>query len=131
MFNPALKKDEIISNRQLINIFHCAWEGGIRYATQTDTVVLVINNTKKGLPNIRDGNTLLFSGRPLKGWKKDLGGANKRLEDFLRSGKDIFLFEVNKPGQYQYKGPVSSAGETRLAITDTGVEYPVFPLRTD
>lgn len=129
MFNPDLKIGQVISNRELINIFHCAWEGGIRYASKTDTVVLVVNNTKKGLPNIWDGDKLLFAGRPLRAGKNDLSGANKRLDEFFQGGKDIFLFEVNKPGQYQYKGQLQSAGEIQYKKTESGGEYPVFPVK--
>lgn len=131
MFDPELKKNELISNRQLINIFHCAWEGGIRYSSTTDTVVLVINNMKKGLPNIWDKNELFFAGRISRNGKGVLSGANKRLFEFLQMNKDIFLFEVNQPGLYEYMGKVSSAGEMRIAHTDTDEEYPVFPLKID
>ena len=126
MFCPVLKKGEIISNRQLMNIFHCACEGGIRYATKTDTIVLVINNTKMGRPNKREGNKIFFAGQPMKG---GMSGANKRLEQFLRENKNIYLFEVNEPGRYQYCGEIKKGGEEIIKHTGDGTAYPVFLLQ--
>lgn len=126
MFNPNLTPGEIISNRQLMSIFHCACEGGIRYASKTGTLTLVVNNTKKGLPNTWRDGILHFAGRIVK---NGLKGPNLRLESFLREKGDVFLFEVNAPGQYEYRGRVAAAGEPMFKSTENGEEYPVFPLK--
>lgn len=127
MFNPDLTPGQTISNRQLLAIFHCACEGGIRYSSKTGTVVVVVNNTKKGLPNVWENGLLRFAGRPLKSGDR-LQGANLRLDSFLREGGDVFLFEVNSPGLYEYKGPVKLAGAPAVADAESGARYPVFPL---
>lgn len=124
MFPPEI--GSVLTNRQLMEIFHCACEGGIRYSSRTGTIVLVINNTKAGFPNIGNGKEIKFAGRPLK---NGLSGVNKRLEGFLEEGKPVFLFEVNTPGQYRYIGPVRSAGPWQKARLESGLEYAVFPLK--
>lgn len=126
MFKPDLKKGEIFNNRRLMDIFHCACEGGIRYASKTETVVLVINNTKAGLPNKVEGQKISFSGRILK---NGISGANKRLKEFLETRQPVFLFEVNKPGEYEFLGQVQLDGAIELAKTEKGEEYPIFPLK--
>lgn len=126
LLNHDLKPGETITNRQLMNIFHCACEGGIRYSSKTGTIVLVINKTKDGFPNVWNGNTLNFAGRPLK---NGFSGANKRLNEFLQGGLPVFLFEVNIPGKYTYLGQVVSAGTWKEEKTATGTDYPTFPIR--
>lgn len=128
MFDPNLTAGEVISNRRLMTIFHCACEGGIRYASKTGTIALVVNNTKQGLPNVWENGILLFAGRIMKDGE-NLKGANRRLDDMLHGHGDIFLFEVNQPGKYEFKGAVDLAGEPRFAKTENGEEYPVFPLK--
>lgn len=128
MFSTSLKIGETISSRQLMDIFKCACEGGIRYASKTGVVVIVVNNTKKGLPNIWHGDELEFAGRPLKDGAT-FTGANKRLNEFLTERRPVFLFEVNKLGAYQYMGPVQLVSETTIARTPEGLAYPVFKLK--
>lgn len=128
MFENALKAGEIITNRQLMDIFHCACEGGIRYSRKTRTIVLVVNTTKQGLPNIWHDGILEFAGRPMK---KDTGltGANRRLEEFLNANGDIFLFIVKLPGKYEFLGRARAAGPMHLAESGENIRYPVFPLQ--
>lgn len=128
MFNPDLTTGEIISNRLLMSIFHCACEGGIRYSSKTGTIVLVVNNTKDGLPNVWKNGILHFAGRLVKDGET-LKGANRRLDGMLHEHGDVFLFEVNQPGKYEFKGAIELAAQPRLAKTENGEEYPVFPLR--
>lgn len=126
LLNPELKAGNAITNRQLMNLFHCACEGGIRYSTKTGTIVLVINNTKAGRPNTRTGNTINFAGQTLK---TGLSGANKRLNEFLESAKPVFLFEVNEPGKYIYQGRVEAAGTWKEESVPDGARYAVFPIK--
>ena len=126
MFRPDLKTGELINNRRLMDIFHCACEGGIRYSSKTGTVVLVINNTKTGLPNTVEGSEISFAGRILK---NGYSGANKRLKEFLEQKQPVFLFVVNRPGEYEFLGQVQLAGAIELRKTEKGEAYPVFPLK--
>ena len=121
---------QIINNRTLMNLYKCACEGGIRYSSKTNTIVLVINNTKSGRPNIWRGNIVDFAGRPEKN-PDVLTGANRRLENFLENNGQIFLFEVNKPGEYEQKGQVKSAGPYKMEKDSAEKPYPVFPLEVD
>ena len=127
MFDPGLNIGEVIDNRRLMDIFHCACEGGVRYSKKTGTVVLIVNNANPGLPNEQDGRVLRFAGRPFK--EADVyAGANKRLKEFLDAGKPVFLFVADKPGRYAFRGPATYAGEPTVASSPEGVSYPVFHL---
>ena len=123
-------RDITISNRQLMNIFKCACEGGIRYSSKTDTIVLVVNNTNAVRPNVWQGNVLSFAGR-LEKTPGKLTGANKRLREFLENGKNIYLFEVNEPGKYEYCGKASLNEPATVERLATGEEYPVYSLLVD
>lgn len=111
-----------------MSIFHCACEGGIRYSSKTATIVLVVNNTKNGLPNIWQNGILQFAGRIVKD-NGNPGGQNRRLETVLRDNGNVFLFEVDTPGKYEFKGKVELVAKPHFAQTDNGEKYPVFPLR--
>lgn len=90
IFSPRLSPGEIIDNRRLMSIFHCACEGGIRYSSKTSTIVLVVNNAKSSRPKIWEDGILLFAGRiSRKG--ATLEGPNRRLADFLQARGDVFL----------------------------------------
>lgn len=128
MPDAGLKIGEIVSNRRLMDIFHCACEGGIRYSSKTETVVVVINNTKDGRPNRENEGRLFFAGRPFK-HGETFEGANKRLENFLREGKPVFVFQVDEPGKYQYRGRAAASGVPEIAIDNSGEKYPVFPMK--
>ncbi len=128
MFDPGLSVGETLSNRQLMSVFQCACEGGIRYSSKTGTIVIVVNNTKAGLPNVWKDGILRFAGRILTDGG-NLKGANLRLETFLQGGEDVFLFEVNQPGKYEFRGKAELAAAPCLATTEDGKKYPVFPLK--
>lgn len=128
MFDPGLSAGEVLSNRRLMSVFHCACEGGIRYSSKTATIVLVVNNTKDGLPNVWKDGILRFAGRIVKDGE-NLKGANLRLETFLQGGKDVFLFEVNQAGKYEFRGRAKLAATPWLATAEDGEKYPVFPLK--
>lgn len=119
-----------ISNRELMDIFKCACEGGIRYSKKTDTIVLVKNNVKNRYPMEWKGSQIDFIGRSTNDHSK-LSGFNKRLAEFLHSGGDVRLFEVNVPGEYTYMGKVKVAGDpfTKEISTENGNRmFWVFPL---
>lgn len=113
-----------------MDIFRCACEGGVRYSSRTNTVVLVVNNTKKGLPNKFVNGILEFAGKPLKE-NGALAGSNRRLAQSLAEKGDIFLFEVNQPGKYEFKGKIMAAGKPDVRAIADGVRYPVFRLEIE
>lgn len=78
---------------------------------------------------LKDGRAL-FAGRPEKNADR-LTGANRRLESFLEEQGKIYLFEVFKPGEYEYRGQVASAGPAQMKTAEDGRRYPVFPLRIE
>lgn len=131
MLLHSLKPGEVISNQKLMEIFKCACEGGIRYSSKTNTLVLVNNNVKNIYPNRWDKNCFLFAGKEEKA-QQGFTRANKRLNQFLTENKDVFLFEVNEAGKYEYKGRVKLCREpymqTMQAKGKPEAKVWIFPL---
>ena len=105
-----LEKGTVINNKQITEIFHCQYEGGIRKSKKLNLLVL-INDPKYGLYDNRwEGDTLYFTAIGRKGnqsldspWQnRDLAQAN---------GQKLYLFEKLKPSHYEYVGEVIKAGK--------------------
>lgn len=122
-----LKPGQVVSNKILMEIFECACEGGIRYSSRTGTIVLVINNTRGIQKSGWQGNRIDFIGQKEKTPDK-ITRMNKRLRDFLEARQGVFLFEVNSPGQYEYRGPVTLAAPPYPARSPQGECEWIFPL---
>lgn len=110
MFKPVLEANQVLSNRELMNIFHCACEGGIRPANATDSIVLVLNHTHQGLGDEWRNGTLYFTGAGSLGDQTLEKGKNKTLVAAFKNGRPVYLFEVFKRGEYVFQGKVGLAG---------------------
>ena len=127
MSDLNLKPGQVVTNRQLMDLFQCACEGGIRYSSGTDTIVLVNNLVKNLYPVEWKDGKLLFVGQKEK--SSGMTRLNKRLIQFLNEKKDVYLFESREAGKYEYKGKIYGSGEPRLEMMpDSGGLRWVFPL---
>ena len=111
VFHTELRAGQIITNRELMRIFRCACEGGIRPSNKTNTIVLVLNHTKVAHDDDWHGNILWFQGAGSKGDQQLGKGRNRTLLDAFETGRPVYLFEVYKGGEYTLKGPVKLSGE--------------------
>lgn len=121
---------DVVSNRDIMNTFKCACEGGIRYSSRTGTVIVVRNNAESAYPGKWQGRRMEYIGQGAKG-DQQMTRMNKRLKEFLEKGKNVYFFEAERPGEYEYKGIVRQyAAPFQKIIEDKGGERKVwvFPL---
>lgn len=109
MSSFGLEPGQAISNRELMRIFRCACEGGIRPSNSTRTVVLVLNHTKRNHAEDWHGDVLWFQGSGSRGDQELDRGRNHTLLTALEDGRPVCLFEVYAAGKYTFRGPVQLA----------------------
>lgn len=86
---PNLKQGEIINNNQLMKIFGCSGQGGMRRSHDTNSLVLVSNNLKSLYTNRWDGKILHYTGMGSIG-DQTLGNQNKTLAKPNTNGVKIY-----------------------------------------
>lgn len=123
-----------ITNKTLYTTFKCACEGGVRYSSAYQVLVLVSNfvDPRHTGGKWRDG-ILYYTGSGKSGDQDIDKGTNKRLLTSLETSTPIYYFEVHTQGQYTYRGQVVAAAPPfqRQEPGADGVERKVwiFPLR--
>lgn len=110
-FQTGLRPGQVISNRELMGIFRCACEGGVRPSNKTNTIVLVLNHTKVAHADDWHGKLLWFQGSGSRGDQQLDKGRNRTLLAAFETGRSVYLFEVYKGSEYTFKGLVKLAGE--------------------
>lgn len=113
-FKPDLAIGDVLNNRQISALFGCSIEGGIRKSNRNNCLVLVVNYTKKHHNDHWQGDTLYFTGHGdnPEDWQ------NRALAQSTENGMSIFLFEMQKQGEYIYSGMVHVVGGPQLEIID-------------
>jgi len=111
MLDPGLSFGQVISNNILMNIFKCKNCGGMRRSIRTNSLVLIMDKTKKIYNDRRVKDRVYFTGMGRKGSMDLTFDQNKTLHESNKNGVDTFLFEVNNIGEYSYMGRVILDGE--------------------
>lgn len=106
----GLIQGEVINNEQLMRIFGCSGQGGMRRSLTTNSLVIVSNNVKSLYTNRWDGDILHYTGMGAKG-DQTLGTQNKTLAESNTNGVEVYLFEVFKEKEYTFRGKVSLVDE--------------------
>ncbi len=101
---------EVVSNRDIIDTFHCANMGGMRRSKATGTLVIVSDHTKM-YHDKWYGGELHYTGMGKNGDQVLKGNQNKTLAESRTNGVEVHLFEVFKATQYTYQGVVELAGK--------------------
>jgi 5-methylcytosine-specific restriction protein A len=100
-----------ISNDELVEIFKCGPQGGMRRSLSTNTLVL----TSKHIDNVYDdrwiGSIFHYTGMGLEGDQRLSYAQNKTLAESGTNGVEVHLFEVFTKGRYSYMGRVELAGD--------------------
>lgn len=105
-FKPNLNIGNILSNKEIGQVFKCGNMGGMRKSNRTDTLVLVTDHTKGLYEDRWEGDILHYTGMGKNG-NQDLNFAqNKTLNESNMNSTDVFLFEVAKAREYTYLGEV-------------------------
>jgi 5-methylcytosine-specific restriction enzyme A len=110
-FDPQLTQGQIISNNELMAIFKCSPQGGMRRSHRTNTLVIVSDHTKGLYEDRWDGNTLHYTGMGLAGDQSISSTQNLTLAESDTNGIAVFLFDVFERGNYLFQGQVILAGK--------------------
>lgn len=100
-----LNKGDIIKNEELVEIFKCSTQGGMRRSHKTNTLVLVSNHIKSIYSDRWYGKELHYTGMGSTG-NQTLGAQNKTLYESNVNGVEVHLFEVFELRKYTYQGVV-------------------------
>lgn len=111
MFKPDIKPGATLSNDQIMGIFGCGKQGGMRRSRTTDTLVLITDKLKGTYKDRWEGDILHYTGMGLIGDQYLFGSQNRTLNDSQTNGVGLFLFEVFEKRKYYYHGRVKLAGK--------------------
>lgn len=128
-----LKKDQVLSNNELMAIFKCSNTGGMRRSWKTNSLVIVCNHTKSFYQDKWKNGILHYTGMGLKGDQSLSFMQNKTLAESKTNGVEIHLFEVFETSKYTYKGEVSLSAEPykdrQTDINNQERNVWIFPLK--
>jgi len=126
-----LNKGDIINNAELVEIFKCSTQGGMRRSHKTNTLVLVSNHVKSIYSDRWYGNELHYTGMGSIG-DQTLGAQNKTLHESNDNGVELHLFEVFELKEYTYQGIVKYKGngyqENQTDVDGNERKVWMFPL---
>ncbi len=129
----CLQPGDILTNRQLQDIFHCSPQGGMRRSRKTNSLVLISNHTQENYHDRWQDGCFHYTGMGLEGDQSLDFAQNQTLAESGKNGVEVYLFEVFHRGQYTFIGRVALAGEPYQEIQPDlhGQERKVwmFPLR--
>ncbi|MCI7718460.1 HNH endonuclease [[Pasteurella] aerogenes] len=128
-----LKKDQVLSNNELMAIFKCSNTGGMRRSKKTNSLVIVCNHIKSFYQDKWKNGILHYTGMGLKGDQSLSFMQNKTLAESKTNGVEIHLFEVFETSKYTYKGEVSLSAEPyqdrQTDIDNQDRNVWIFPLK--
>ena len=110
-FDPKLMYGSELNNAQLMNIFKCSPQGGMRKSNTTNTLVIISDHTQPYYEDRWKGDTFYYTGMGLEGNQRLDYSQNRALDESNENGVDVFLFEVNTPTVYTFGGKVVLAGK--------------------
>lgn len=100
------------TNEEIVTVFGCSNQGGMRRSHKTNTLVLVSNQIGNNPYEDKwNGELLYYTGMGLKGNQRLDFAQNKTLNHSKNNGVEVHLFEVQKPKEYKYKGIVELVSE--------------------
>lgn len=104
-----LKPGEILDNKELISIFQCSPQGGMRKSNKTNSLVIVSNHVESIYDDRWEGDVLYYTGMGTKGNQSFYFMQNKTLYYSDSNNVAVHLFEVFTDKQYTYIGKVALA----------------------
>ncbi|UYP07258.1 HNH endonuclease [Priestia megaterium] len=105
-FEHGLKSSDILTNQELMDKFHCAMSGGMRFSHRTNTLVLISDHTKSLYDDRWIGDVFHYTGMGKVGDQSLEYGQNKRLHQSNDTDVTVYLFEVFKQNNYVFLGEV-------------------------
>ncbi|MFT5725904.1 MAG: 5-methylcytosine-specific restriction protein A [Desulforhopalus sp.] len=132
-FEHGLTPGDTIKNDQLVGIFRCSPQGGMRKSNQTNTLLVVSNHLKSIYEDRWINDVLHYTGMGMTGDQSITFAQNRTLNESSSNGVDVFLFEVFEDKNYTYRGQVQLADSPYQEIQpdETGEDRNVwiFPVK--
>lgn len=110
-FEHGLKKNQILSNNEIVELFKCSNMGGMRRSKETNTLVLVSDYTKGLYKDKWIGDVMHYIGMGKFGDQELNYMQNKTLNESKTNGITLVLFEVFKKNEYKFVGEVELCGQ--------------------
>jgi len=133
VFENGLVQGQIVDNNQLCEIFKCSPQGGMRRSLSTNSLVIVSNHVASIYDDRWIDGIFHYTGMGQNGDQSLNASQNKTLAQSQSNGVQIFLFEVDKEGEYRYQGAVELAASPYQEIQPDQAKKDrivwVFPLR--
>ena len=101
--------NRVYSNQEIMNIFNCSGQGGIRVSNKNKTIALISNLVRRSETNpykdehIDSSGRITYTGTGTSG-DQSVKGLNGRIAESRTNGYRIFYFEVYKNNEYTFKG---------------------------
>ncbi|WP_373600708.1 HNH endonuclease [Paraclostridium bifermentans] len=111
-----LKQGDIVMNDDLMKIFKCSGQGGMRKSNKTNTLILISDETKGLYEDKWYGSEFHYTGMGKSGDQSLDFMQNKTLVQSNTNGVEVYLFEVFEKKKYTYVGQVKLSGEPYQAI---------------
>ena len=132
-FKPPLTVGDSIKNKQLMDIFKCSPQGGMRRSHKTNTLILISDHTKSIYEDRWIDKNFHYTGMGLRGDQSIDASQNKTLAESHTNNVDLFLFEVFQEGNYLFQGQIELAGppyqEQQPDIEGNLRKVWIFPLK--
>ena len=123
---------DVLNNAELMKVFSCSPQGGMRRSLKTNSLVLVSNHVKSIYNDRWELDVFHYTGTGTIG-NQSLGfSQNKTLAESDENKVSVHLFEVFEEKSYVYIGQVKLVGlpyfETQTDIDESPRQVCVFPL---
>jgi len=123
---------DVLNNTELMAIFSCSSQGGMRRSLKTSSLVLVSNHVKSIYNDRWELDVFHYTGTGTVG-NQSLGfSQNKTLAESHENKVSVHLFEVFEEKSYVYIGQVKLVGlpyfETQTDMEESPRQVCVFPL---
>ncbi len=129
---PIPEPGNVLSNDEMMRAFGVGLQGGMRYSSRNNLLLLISDPTKSLYADRWEENILHYTGMG-KIRDQQLTSQNKRLLESSESDIEVHLCEVDRATEYTYVGEVELAGKLyqEWQLDEEGSERKVymFPLR--
>jgi 5-methylcytosine-specific restriction enzyme A len=113
-FNPDLREGQVVTANELMRVFKCSSQGGMRRAHRTNSLVLISKTAGIAYFDRWEDDVFLYTGMGLRGDQSLDHAQNKTLAESDTNGVAVFLFENPAPNVYIFAGRVVLASGPHL-----------------
>ena len=105
-FDPGIKIGQTLNNNELMEIFKCSPQGGMRRSLRTNSLVLISDHVEPMYHDRWINDVFHYTGMGLVGDQSIESTQNKTLAESNQNGVQVFLFEKHRDKEYTFSGQV-------------------------